>query len=84
MKKVIYQATFGEQNEKQASAILNRYKKGYWVTGFNGVKHEFELLINGKIVETFRATLNNAKKHAEKRMIDEFIYLNPIKNEKLS
>lgn len=78
MKATIYSATFGEQNQKEVTAILNRYKKGFWVTGTNGTKHEYELLINDKLVCTFRATLRNAKKIAENEMIKEFVYLNPI------
>ena len=79
MKTTIYTQTFGQENENQVKVSLNRYKKGFWTIGANGVSHEYEILINDKVVSTMRATPYNAKKEAEKLMIQEFVYLNPIK-----
>jgi hypothetical protein len=78
MKATIYTSTFGQENENQVTVSLNRYKKGFWTIGANGISHEYEIVLNGKVVSTMRATVSNAKKEAEKMMIKEFVYLNPL------
>jgi len=78
----IFTSTFGESNENQVSVKLNRYKKGSWLIASNGHTHEYEILIDCgkgfKTIKTMRATVSQAKKMAEKYMIQEFVYLNPL------
>ena len=81
-KNTIFTSTFGDASETQVSVKLNRYAKGHWVLGSNGIKHEWEILIDSgkgfKTIRTMLATISQAKKMAEKYMIQEFVYLNPL------
>jgi len=81
MKTSIFSQTkkngLGIENGNQVSVELNRYANGFWPVSWNGYTHEYELLVDGKVTMTFRATLNGAKKMAEKILMDEWIAKNP-------
>ena len=81
MKNSIFLQTkkngIGIENGNQVSVELNRYAKSFWPISLNGYAHEYELLVDGNVTMTFRATLNRAKKMAEKILMDEWIAKNP-------
>lgn len=81
MKNTIFTRTHGYAYENQVSVKVNRYAKGHWPVSLNGYTHEYEILLDSgkgfKVVATMRATPSQAKKKAEKYLIDEFLYLNP-------
>lgn len=84
IKNTILNLTFGRTNENQVSVKLNRYSKGNWILSSKGVSHEWEILLDSgegyKSILTMRATKKQAEKLAEKKMIEEWVYLNPLNN----
>jgi len=82
MKNSIFSQTkkngMGIENGNQVSVELNRYAKGFWPVSLNGYTHEYELLVDGKVAMTFRATLNGAKKMAQNILMNEWIAKNPF------
>ena len=51
MKTVIY--TDQMTNGNPVKVQVNRYAYGYWRMAVNGIAHEYELLVNGKVEFTF-------------------------------
>jgi hypothetical protein len=80
IKTTIYSSTHGYADENQVSVMVNRYAQGHWPVSLNGYTHEYEILLDSgkgfKVVGTMRATPSQAKKRADKYLIDEFLYLN--------
>ena len=81
MKTTIFAQTkkngMGIDNGNEVCVVVNRYAKGQWPVALNGYTHEYELLIDGKVVITFRGTLNYAKKMGADALISEWTSKNP-------
>lgn len=79
MKATIYTNEMNGKNEKTVKVQVNKYQTGFFTTAANGLKHQYEIILNGKVVCTMNAALRSVKRQAEKYMVEEFIYLNPLK-----
>jgi len=66
MKTAIY--TDQMTNGNPVKVQVNRYAYGHWRIAVNGIAHEYELLVNGKVEFTFRDTLRGAKSRGYKTL----------------
>ena len=81
MKTTIFAKTktngLGIENGNAVSVELNRYAYGHWRIAVNGIAHEYELLVNGKVAYTFSMSLSDAKLYASDVLMKEWICANP-------